>query len=80
MDKKLRKFKYNAQLIKNYKNFIIEFECVNNPADIETKKHGRYKNCFGKHMTKSHSLIYLINYEKYIAYLLDLDDHKNLYG
>ena len=80
IDKKLRKFKSNKPLIKKFKNFIVELESTDDPADIGTKKHGKYKNCFGVHMTKSHSLIYLINYDEYIVYLLDLDDHKNLYG
>jgi len=38
------------------------------------------RKCFGKHMTKSHSLIYYVDFEKRTVYLIDLDDHKNLYG
>lgn len=80
IDKKLKKYKGNNPLIKNFKNFIKELETTNDPATLGNVKHGQYKNCYGKHMTKSHSLIYAIDYTKFIVYLIDLDDHKNLYG
>lgn len=31
-------------------------------------------------MEKSHSLIYFVDFEKRTVYLIDMDDHKNLYG
>ncbi len=81
IDRKLRKlFKSNSDLIKNYKSFIQELEFVDDPAEIGDRKHGKYKDCFGRHMTKSISLLYAINYAERIVYLVDLDDHKNLYG
>jgi len=80
IDKKLKKYKANAPLIKNYKQFIQELEIVNDPAEIGDKKHAQFKDCFGRHLTKSFSLIYSINYEENVVYLIDLDDHKNLYG
>jgi len=80
IDKKLKRNKSNGPLIKNFKNFILELEFIDDPAEIGERKHGQYKDCFGTHLTKSFSLIYSINYEENIVYLIDLDDHKNLYG
>jgi len=80
IDKKLRKYRANKPLIKNYKKFIEELEIIDDPAEIGNRKHGKYKNCFGRHLTKSFSLIYTINYDENVVYLIDLDDHKNLYG
>ena len=80
IDKKLKKYKSNTPLIKNFKIFIEELEVIENPADIGDKKHGAFKNCYGRHLTKSFSLIYSINYESHVVILVDLDDHKNLYG
>ena len=80
VDKKLKKFKSNKPLVKNYKNFIQELATADDPATLGDRKHGRYRNCIGKHLTKSHSVIYAIDYESIVVYLVDLDDHKNLYG
>lgn len=80
IDKKLRRYKANQPLIKNYENFINELKTVDDPATLGESKCGKYKNCRGKHLTKSHSLIYYVDYSKHVVYLIDLDDHKNLYG
>ncbi len=79
IDKKLKKFKSNQSLIKNFTNFIEELK-TDDPARLGESKHGVYKNCIGKHLTKSHALIYYVDYSKGIVWLVDLDDHKNLYG
>lgn len=80
IDKKLKKFKSNQPLIKNLANFIEELKTVDDPARLGEPKHGTYKNCIGRHITKSHTLIYYVDYKQNIVWLVDLDDHKNLYG
>lgn len=80
IDKRLRKFKSDTPVIKNFKNFVQELEFIDDPAEIGERKHGKYRDCFGAHMTKSVSLVYSVNYEKNTVYLVDLDNHKNLYG
>lgn len=81
IDRKLKKpFKSNSNLIKNYKSFIQELEFIDDPAEMGDRKHGKYKDCFGIHMTKSISLLYSVSYTERTVYLIDLDDHKNLYG
>ena len=80
IDKKLKKFKSNLPLTKNFINFIQELKITDDPAILGELKHGLYKNCIGKHLTKSHTLIYYVDYPKNTVWLIDLDDHKNLYG
>lgn len=80
IDKKLKKFKSNQPLIKNFTNFIKDLKTIEDPVILGELKHGLYKNCIGRHLTKSHTLIYYIDYSKKIVWLIDLDDHKNLYG
>lgn len=80
VNKKLNKYKANKQLVSNCRNFIKELETVEDPGRIGEIKCGQYKNCRGKHMTKSHSLIYYVDYTTRTVFLIDLDDHKNLYG
>jgi mRNA-degrading endonuclease YafQ of YafQ-DinJ toxin-antitoxin module len=80
IDKKLKKYKANKPLINNYLGFLEELKLVNDPATLGEIKCGQYKNCRGMHLTKSHSLIYYVDYAKRTVFLIDLDDHKNLYG
>jgi mRNA-degrading endonuclease RelE of RelBE toxin-antitoxin system len=79
-DKKLKKFKGNQRLVKNYKAFISELKTADDPRLLGDLKHGRFQNSFSKHLTKSHSLIYYVDFQKRTVFLIDLDDHKNLYG
>ena len=51
-----------------------------NPTKIGERKHGLYANCYGVHITKNHSLVYIYYPEQDLVQLIDLDDHKNLYG
>ena len=60
--------------------FIDELKTADDPRLLGELKHGRFQNCFGIHLTKSHSLIYYVDVQKRIIFLIDLDDHKNLYG
>ena len=56
IDKKLKKFKSNQPLIKNFTNFVEELKTVNDPAQFGEPKHGSYKNCIGKHLTYAYLL------------------------
>lgn len=80
ISKKLEKYKANKQLTNNYFKFIKDLTNANDPRMLGEPKQGRFRKCFGRHLTKSHSLIYYVDFENRIVYLIDLDDHKNLYG
>jgi len=78
--KKIKKFKSDKAIIDNFKRMVIELTNAKDPRSIGEMKHGRYRYCYGIHLTKSHSLIYRIFEERKIIQIIDLDDHKNLYG
>ena len=80
IDKKLKKYKSNKPLVDNYFVFLDELKNTDSPETLGEPKCGQYKNCRGKHLTKSHSLIYYVDYTQHTVFLIDLDDHKNLYG
>ncbi len=77
---KLKKFKSNKTVIAGYFRVLEELKMTPNPKTIGERKHGIYGNCFAIHITKSHSLIYIYYPEQNLVHLIDLDDHKNLYG
>ncbi|MDE2588805.1 type II toxin-antitoxin system RelE family toxin [Candidatus Nitrosotalea okcheonensis] len=80
IEKKLKKFKSDKMVITNFKRIVVELANSENPRKMGELKHGRYRYCYGIHVTKSHTLLYRIFEEKKIIQLVDLDDHKNLYG
>ena len=80
IEKKLKKFKSDKMTINSFKKIVVELANSEDPRSIGDLKHGRYRYCYGIHLTKSHSLIYRIFEEKRVIQLIDLDDHKNLYG
>ena len=52
----------------------------NDPSIFGERKRQKYKHCYGVHLTKSVSLIYRIDYSSRTVYVLDIGDHKWLYG
>jgi len=83
VDNRLKKFKSNRQILDNFKSFVNDVKLLNdneNPAKLGTRKHGRYGNCFGCHLTKSHTLIFSVNHDEHVVHMRDLGDHKTLYG
>jgi len=80
IDKKLKKFKSDKSIIDGFFRALEDLKNVPDPTTIGERKHGKYKYCFAIHITKSHSLIYLYMREKDLVQLIDLDDHKTLFG
>lgn len=78
--KKLRKFKSDKPIIDGYYRVLKELEKCPSPTEIGERKHGLYANCYAVHITKSHSLVYMYLSKDNVVILIDLDDHKNLYG
>ena len=80
IDKKLKKFKSDKSIIDGYFRALESLKDAPDSTTIGERKHGKYKFCFAIHITKSHSLIYLYLREKDLVQLIDLDDHKTLFG
>ncbi len=66
-------------MFKRYLAFIAELKIVEDPARMGRQKTGKYKNCFGYHLTKSVSMIYKLSHSNRTVYVLDIGDHKELY-
>jgi mRNA-degrading endonuclease YafQ of YafQ-DinJ toxin-antitoxin module len=80
IDKKLRKFKSDKAIVDGFKRAIKDLAASNDPRQIGELKHGKYRYCYAIHITKSHSLVYRVFMTEKVIQLIDLDDHKNLYG
>ena len=80
IDKKLKKFKSDKSIIDGYFRALDDLKDATDPTTIGERKHGKYKFCFAIHVTKNHSLIYLYLPGKDLVQLIDLDDHKTLFG
>ena len=78
--KKLKKFRSDKAIIEGFLRALKELKTVPDPTTIGERKHGLYANCYGIHLTKNHSLVYMYIPKEDIVILVDLDDHKNLYG
>jgi len=80
IDKKLSKFGSDKIIIKNYKQAIIDLTNSEDPTKLGDRKHGRFKYCYGYNITKSIRLLYRVFFKEKVIQLIDLDDHKNLFG
>ncbi|MHB8603129.1 MAG: type II toxin-antitoxin system mRNA interferase toxin, RelE/StbE family [Nitrosotalea sp.] len=78
--KKLKKFKSDKTIIEGYQRILEDLEAAKDPTKIGERKHGLYANCYAIHVTKNHSLVYMYLTKEDVVILIDLDDHKNLYG
>ncbi|MDE1863059.1 MAG: type II toxin-antitoxin system RelE/ParE family toxin [Thaumarchaeota archaeon] len=78
--KKLKKFKSDKAVILGYYHMVEDLINAPDPARIGERKHGIYRNCHAIHITKNHSILYRYLPEQDIVQIIDLDDHKNLYG
>ena len=80
LKRQYNKFDKNKDVIKNYKQAIQDLANSQDPIQIGERKHGRYKYCFSYNITKSHRLLYRVFVKENTIQLIDLDDHKNLFG
>ena len=78
--KKLKKFKSDKAIINGFSRILEELRDAPDPTKIGERKHGIYRNCLAIHITKNHSLLYRYFPEQDLLQLIDLDDHKGLYG
>ena len=78
--KKLKKFRSDKAIIRGYYRILEELIKSPDPTRIGERKHGIYRNCHAIHVTKNHSLLYRYFPEHDHLHLIDLDDHKSLYG
>jgi len=80
IDRKLKRFRSDKAIIKGYKTAVEDLAASEDPTALGERKHGRLKYCYSYDVTKSHRLLYRVISESRTIQLIDLDDHKNLFG
>lgn len=68
--------------MKKYDSFVERVGQLSDddPARLGRRKTGRHHNSYGYNLTKSDRLIFRIDYTNKIIILVDIGDHKNVYG
>lgn len=79
-DKKLARFKSNADIVGQYRVAIADLACSANPSRLGRRKRGSLRHLYSYDITKSFRLLYSVDRCRLEIHLVDLDDHKNLYG
>ena len=78
--KSIRHYRADKAVIENYRRFVEELKYSENPEAEGVRKKGRHRHCIGTHLTKSVVLVYRINHAAHRIDLLDMGDHKTVYG
>lgn len=79
-EKKLEKHRSNKEIIKGYKNASLALARSSNPEAMGDRKRGRLRYSYVYRITKSYRLVYRVDRDKEAIIMVDLDDHKNIYG
>ena len=80
MHKALKNFRGNAPVMARLAEFIGDIKVCDDPSVVGERKKGAHRHCYGIHLTKSVSLVYSIDYASHTVWILDVGDHKRLYG
>lgn len=80
IDKSLRRYKANRPVGDNYAQVVQSLADSDAPETVGVLKKGKYARCFGTHITKSVVLIYRVDYKRHRIDLIELGDHKMVYG
>lgn len=75
-----RRYRTAKAVIENYRRFVEELKRSGNPEGEGVRKKGRYRYCIGTRLTKSVVFVYRINHAAHKIDLLDMGDHKTVYG
>ena len=80
IDKKLKKYRSDQDLITSYRQAITTLTNSDDPASLDKRKHGKLKFCYSYKLTQSYRLLYGVSHTEKIIQLIDLGDHKELFG
>ena len=78
--KALKNFKGNAPAKAGLAEFIEDAKVCDDPSRIGERKKGAHRYCYGARLAKSVSLVYSVDCASHVVYILDIGDHKRLYG
>lgn len=79
IDRKRGRFKPNRDVAKGHRIAVGDLVQSANPAELGTRKRGQLRRLYRYSIMKSFRLLYT-DCRKGEIRLVDLDDHKNLYG
>ena len=80
IDRALRRYKADKSVRNTYHRVVQDLVYSDDPSTMGVPKRGRHAGCFGTHITKSVVLLYRIDYTSHRIDLLELGDHKTVYG
>lgn len=78
--KKLRKLRSNTEVINRYREASFDLTHSASPEARGDRKRGRLQHSYVYRITKSYRLVYRVDRGKEEIVMVDLDDHKNIYG
>ena len=78
--KALKNLRENAPVLRSYARLIEQIKSCGNPAAFGERKSGKYRHCYGAHLTRSVSVVYRVDCASQTVLILDVGDHKSLYG
>ena len=80
IDDALQRYKADKSVRNTYHRVVRDLVYSDDPATMGVPKKGKYAGCFGTHITKSVVLLYRIDYASHRIDLVELGDHKMVYG
>jgi hypothetical protein len=75
IEKKIKKFKSDKTIIDNFKKIVVELANSDNPRSMGDLKHGRYRYCYGIHLTKI-CMVDITDHDFILAFLSFSIPHK----
>lgn len=75
----LKKYKSDRRVMKGYRRALSDLARSDDPAAAGSRKRGRLQNYYSYSVTRSHRMIYGINYGKRVIRVIYLGDHKEVY-
>lgn len=80
IDRALRRYKAGKSVRNACRRAVQDLAYSDDPPTMGVPKRGRHAGCFGTHITKSVVLLYRTGYTSHRIDLLELGDHKTVYG
>ena len=79
-DRKVRKLRSNTEVFDGFQTALSELVRSADPESMGDRKRGRLHNLYTYRITKSYRLLYRVDRDEGAIVMVDLDDHKNVYG
>ena len=70
----------NSELIRGYKRAVKDLSGSDDPRTLGKRMRGHLDGCYSCRLTKSYRLLYRVDAHDRIVRLLDMGDHKELFG